>query len=274
MGRRLTKNQISAIVELLKEGKPLPEEYRWLFFEGKQEAELIYAGKTRDVDVLTDTMAVPLQKVKVFGNVKDDQWHNMLIFGDNLQVLKTLLKMKEEGKLKNADGTKGVRLIYIDPPFATKQEFRAKNGEKAYQDKIIGAKFLEWLRKRLILMRELLSDDGNIYVHLDWKMGHYVKVLMDEIFKGNFLGEIVVGRIKKSDKNVRFFNTATDSLYVYSKRADNWVFNPVAFKKLNKGYWHSLDAPGAGEPRVFFGKVVPPPPSRPVSYTHLTLPTN
>jgi len=171
MGRRLTKNQISAIVELLKEGKPLPEEYRWLLFEGKQEAELIYAGKTRDVDVLTETMAVPLQKVKVFGNVKDDEWHNMLIFGDNLQILKTLLKMKEEGKLKNADGTKGVRLIYIDPPFATKQEFMAKNGEKAYQDKIIGAQFLEWLRKRLILLRELLTDDGSIYVHLDWKMG-------------------------------------------------------------------------------------------------------
>jgi len=208
MTKRLTEKQINAIVELLKEGKPLPEEYRWLLFEGKQETELIYAGKTRDVDVLTETMAVPLQKVKVFGEVKGNQWHNMLIFGDNLQILKTLLKMKEEGKLKNADGTKGVRLIYIDPPFATKQEFMAKSGEKAYQDKIIGAKFLEWLRKRLILMRELLSDDGSIYVHLDWKMGHYVKVLMDEIFKNNFLGEVVVSRIKKSDKNVKFFNTA------------------------------------------------------------------
>ena len=100
MKKRLSEKQINAMVELLKEGKPLPEEYRWLLFEGKQETELIYAGKTRDVDVLTETMAVPLQKVKVFGDVKDDQWHNMLIFGDNLQILKTLLKMKEEGKLK------------------------------------------------------------------------------------------------------------------------------------------------------------------------------
>ncbi len=257
-----TSIQIETIINLLREGKPLPEEYRWLLFEGKQETELIYAGKTRDVDVLTETMAVPLQKVKVFGDVKDEEWHNMLIFGDNLQVLKTLLKMKEEGKLKNADGTKGVRLIYIDPPFATKQEFMAKNGEKAYQDKIIGAQFLEWLRKRLILLRELLSDDGSIYVHLDWKMGHYVKVLMDEVFRNNFLGEIVVGRIKKSDKNVKFFNTAIDSLYVYSKRADIWVFHPVAFKILKKGYWHSLDAPGEGEARIFFGKLISPPPGR------------
>jgi len=62
--KKLTEKQINAIVELLKEGRPLPEEYRWLLFEGKQETELIYAGKTRDVDILTETMAVPLQKVK------------------------------------------------------------------------------------------------------------------------------------------------------------------------------------------------------------------
>jgi len=141
MKERLTEEQIDAIVEFLKEGRPLPEEYRWLLFEDKQETELIYAGKTRDVDVLTEAMAVPLQKVKVFGDVRDEQWHNMLIFGDNLQILKTLLKMKEEGKLKNTDGTRGVRLIYIDPPFGTKQGFMAKNGEKAYQDKIISVQF-------------------------------------------------------------------------------------------------------------------------------------
>jgi len=110
--RKLAEHQINMICALLKDGKPLLEEYRWLLFEGKQETELIYAGKTKNVKVLTDTMVVPLQKVKVFGDVKEDQWHNMLIFGDNLQVLKTLLKMKQEGKLKNADGTKGVRLIY------------------------------------------------------------------------------------------------------------------------------------------------------------------
>jgi len=65
MKKRLTEKRINAIVELLKEGKPLPEEYRQILFEGKQETELIYAGKTRDVDVLTETMAVPLQKVKI-----------------------------------------------------------------------------------------------------------------------------------------------------------------------------------------------------------------
>lgn len=62
----------------------------------------------------------------------------MLIFGDNLQALKTLRQMKQEGKLTNADGTPGVRLVYIDPPFATKQEFRGSQDQKAYQDKTAG----------------------------------------------------------------------------------------------------------------------------------------
>lgn len=246
--KRLTKKQIETIIQLLKEGKPLPEEYRWLLFEGKQETELIYAGKTRDVDVLTETMAVPLQKVKVFGEIKDDEWHSMLIFGDNLQVLKTLLKMKEKGKLRNADGTKGVRLIYIDPPFATKQEFRAKNGEKAYQDKIIGARFLEWLRKRLILMRELLTDDGSIYVHLDWKMGHYVKVLMDEIFgQENFLNE-VIWFYKGTTNSPDMFARKHDVIYLYVKNRGSHLFNAddvrlpykdlSAYKKDVDGRWY------------------------------------
>ena len=111
--KKIEENQINAICELLREGKPLPEEYKWLLFEGKQETELIYTSKARDVDILTDTMAVPLQKIKVFGDVKGGEKHNMLIFGDNIQILKTLLKLKEEGKLKNSDGSRGVKLIYI-----------------------------------------------------------------------------------------------------------------------------------------------------------------
>ena len=102
----------------------------------------------------------------------------MLIFGDNLQVLKTLLLMKQEGKLKNADGTPGVRLVYIDPPFATRQEFRGSQDQKAYQDKIAGARFLEFLRKRLVFLRELLSEDGSVCVHLDERKSHYVKTLL------------------------------------------------------------------------------------------------
>ncbi|RJQ53116.1 MAG: hypothetical protein C4526_07060 [Nitrospiraceae bacterium] len=161
--RTLSNNAIEEIVSLLVKGNPLSKEHKdalisqlnnlkhSLLFDTKKEYELIYSDKDREEDILADTMAVPLQKVKTFRNGKNGNgWTNMLIFGDNLQVLKTLLQMKDKGKLKNADGTLGVRLIYIDPPFATKQEFRGSQDQKAYQDKIAGARFLEFLRKRLV----------------------------------------------------------------------------------------------------------------------------
>ena len=180
--RKLSEQEIERIVSLLKEGKPLPEDYKAVLFDTKKEYELIYADKEREEDILADTMAVPLQKVKTFRNgQKDDGWTNMLTFGDNLQVLKTLLQMKQEGKLKNADGTPGVRLVYIDPPFATRQEFRGSQDQKAYQDKLAGARFLEFLRKRLVFLRELLSEDGSIFLHLDNRRVHYIKLILDEI---------------------------------------------------------------------------------------------
>lgn len=227
--RKLSEQEIERIVNLLKEGKPLPEDYKAILFETKKEYELIYAGKEREVDILADTMAVPLQKVKTFRNGEDgDGWTNMLIFGDNLQVLKTLLQMKQEGKLKNADGTPGVRLIYIDPPFATKQEFRGSQGQKAYQDKIAGARFLEFLRKRLVFLRELLSEDGSIYVHLDWKKGHYVKVIMDEIFgEKNFQNQVTWYYPNKiPDKRKPMFTNAADMILFYAKNDGDQIFVP------------------------------------------------
>jgi site-specific DNA-methyltransferase (adenine-specific)/adenine-specific DNA-methyltransferase len=233
--RKLPEQEIERIVSLIKEGKPLPEDYKASLFDTKKEYELIYADKEREVDILADTMAVPLQKVKTFRNGKDTNgWTNMLIFGDNLQVLKTLLQMKQEDTLKNADGTPGVRLVYIDPPFATRQEFRGSQDQKAYQDKIAGARFLEFLRKRLIFLMELLSEDGSIYVHLDQKKGHYVKVLMDELFfENNFRNEIIwnyetggagKGEYAKKHGTILFY-TKTSTYYfnpynVLEKRSD------------------------------------------------------
>ena len=147
---KLSRKKIELINKYLKEGKSLPDDYKPLLFDTKKEYELVYADKEREEDILADTMAVPLQRVKTFRNGKNGNgWTDMLMFGDNLQVLKTLLQMKQEGKLKNANGTPGVRLVYIDPPFATRQEFRGSQDQKAYQDKIAGARFLEFLRKQI-----------------------------------------------------------------------------------------------------------------------------
>lgn len=188
----LSREQREELVRLLQQGEELsPEWARILFPPEKREYELVYHGKEREEDIIADTLAVPLQRVRMFGK-NGEGWHNKLIFGDNLQVMKSLLDMKRKGQLCNADGTPGVRLVYIDPPFATMQEFQGADEQKAYQDKITGAKFVEFLRKRLILLRELLAPDGAIYVHLDWKKAHYIKVILDEVFgDNNFRNEIV-----------------------------------------------------------------------------------
>src|SRR2546423_81922 len=110
--------------------------------------------------------------------------------------MKSLLALKAEGKLLNADGTAGVRLIYIDPPFATRREFRGSQEQKAYLDKVAGAEFIEFIRKRLVLMRELLADNGAIYVHLDQRKSYPIKLILDEIFKEHrFINEIVWRRL-------------------------------------------------------------------------------
>jgi len=246
--RKLSETEIGNITQLLHEGKALPEEFKGALFEGKREYELTYSEKEREEDILVNTMAVPLQKVKTFLNGKNDQeWTNMLVFGDNLQVLKTLLEMKHEGKLKNANGLPGVKLIYIDPPFSTKQDFKGSQDQKAYQDKIAGAKFLEFLRKRLIFLRQLLSPDGAIFVHLDYRKKHYIKALMDEIFdESNFRNEIAVNRIKKNIRErerVKKLNEEFDTILFYSNN-DSLTVLPPPRRNVKPDRWHSFEANG------------------------------
>lgn len=222
---QLTDHHRRHIIELLEQGKDLPPDYKHLLFPPeRQEYELVYAGKEREEDILAETMAVPLQPVKTFGEAGDGEWHNMLIFGDNLQAMKTLLQWKAEGRLVNPDGSRGVKLVYIDPPFATKQEFRGSQDERAYQDKVAGAQFLEFLRRRLVLLRELLTPDGVIYIHLDWRKGHYVKVLADDVFgEHRFRNEIVWQRTSaRSDS--RTYNHIHDTIFFYS-RGDELYFD-------------------------------------------------
>jgi 16S rRNA G966 N2-methylase RsmD len=271
----LSNDQIEVITELLRAGKPLPEEYRWLLFEGRQDTELIYAGKAREVDVLAETMSVPLQKVKVFGDAKVGQWHNMLIFGDNLQILKALLNMKENGTLKNPDGTRGVKLVYIDPPFGTGDVYG--NGDvAAYSAKLMGAKYLEWLRQRLILLRELLTGHGSLYMRTDYHFGHYMKVLLDEVLgRENFRNEIVINRFKRQLRGLKQYNVATDSLLFYS-RSENVAFAETlrpricSFCGANKEpEWHHMVSSGLRHPpeRTIMGRLMLPPRGQHWKYT-------
>lgn len=231
---KLTKTQIDAIKRLLDSTGELPPEWRWKIFPPeKQEYELVYAAKQREEDIIAQAMAVPLQTVRTFNNGSDNPqgsgWYNRLIFGENLQALKSLLS--------DPDVAGNVKLIYIDPPFATKQDFAGSQDQKAYRDKLAGAAFVEFLRRRLVLMRELLSPDGSIFVHLDSKKGHYIKVIMDEIFgEHNFVNEIV-WHYRKWSTNIKAFQKNHDTIYWYAKKesGSNRKFKVVAYEQPSVG---------------------------------------
>lgn len=233
------------IIELLKQGKSLPPDYKHILFPPeRQEYELVYADKEREEDIIAETMAVPLQPIKAFGENGAD-WHNMLIFGDNLQAMKTLLRWKQEGRLINSDGSRGIKLVYIDPPFATKEEFRSSSEERAYRDKVLGAQFIEFIRKRLVLLRELLSENGVLFIHIDYRKGHYIKVIMDEIFgESNFRNEIVVKRGAKNVQaqfdTIEALTSGHDVLLFYSRRpTTRFEKLTVKLSQTQQGTWNN-----------------------------------
>jgi len=201
-----------------------------------------YAGKRAESVILAQAAitggVAPLQIVRSFNQQSalsgqlpaGKGWKNLIVQGDNLQFLKTcyinqdpLIKDKVKGKVK---------LIYIDPPFATKSEFQGSEGEKSYLDRIATAEFIESLRERLIYLRELLSDDGSIYVHLDWKKVHCIKVLIDEIFGENHFVNEIIWCYKSPGKSDRHFKRKHETMLFYSK-GKNYVFN-TQHKPLSK----------------------------------------
>lgn len=191
---------------------------------------LTYDKKKPEKDILAN---IPKASLKI---VSGKGAKNKLIHGDNLAVLGTLLDYYA-GK---------VDLVYIDPPFATNGHFKigknrantisnSSEDEVAYSDTILGADFLEFLRERLILLRELLSEQGSIYLHIDYKIGHYVKLVMDEVFGiKNFRNDIT--RIKCNPKNFqrKAYGNTKDLILFYSK-SDNpfWNDPKVPFSDLD-----------------------------------------
>lgn len=267
--KNLNKNDVEYLIECLKNGKEIPSDYKYILFPTKQkEYELIYAGKSRKEDLLADNeeaKAVPLQIEKTFNGSKypvaAKDWQNLLVFGDNLQILKTIYRDDDKivkGKIKGK-----VKLIYIDPPFATEDDFKSSQGAKAYSDKTKGAEFVEFLRKRLIVAKEILADDGTIWVHLDWRKTEYVKVLMDEIFPSCHLNTIYWrSQVARGAKvNAEFLPKSCQQILVYKKTADAKPFwdapkreiifteeeieREGGYKKGDKGEYFRTSDPGS-----------------------------
>lgn len=180
--------------------------------------ELIFNNKKNQKDILMEAN----------GKISYPQDDSLLIFGDNFNVMGNLLN-----NYKNK-----IDLVYIDPPFNTNQTFsigeranaisKERKGETAYFDFMDDDEFMGFMYKRFILIHELLSNEGSLYVHIDCKMGHYFKVLLDEIFgKENFKNDIA--RIKSNPKNFerRAYGNEKDMLLFYSKNHKENIWNNV-----------------------------------------------
>lgn len=170
---------------------------------------------------------------------------NLLIFGENYDALKMLLQ--------DANVYKKIKLVYIDPPYGTNQNFtfskdrfstisRINGGKIAYEDSLTGAEYLQFLSGRLRLIHTLMADDATIYIHVDDKMGHYVKVLMDQIFgQKYFINDIT--RIKCNPKNFQRhgYGNIKDMILFYSKGRE-YIWNdarkPVDENIIIKRYKH------------------------------------
>lgn len=209
---RLTEQEKQEILRYMEEDKPLPDKYRFLLFEDKREVELVWNGKSNEVC----NVVLPFQTIEQIDEPRkehvphqfqgslfevdnrgrqDKGWTNKLIWGDNKLILSSLKNgpMREE-----IERLGGLKLIYIDPPFDVGADFSmdieigeetfTKNPnileEIAYRDTWgKGAdSFISMIYERLQLMRDLLADDGSIYVHCDWRVNSHIRMVLNEIF--------------------------------------------------------------------------------------------
>ena len=226
--------------------KSLIEELPRIAREGRREAERalerMVAGNR--VSLQTNEMVLPCKDESGLWRGMNPQEmesgkYNRLIYGDNLLSMQALLAGDESSGLEPLRGK--VNLIYIDPPFDSKADYRTKITlphnqitQKPTTFEQFGysdlwqkgtVSYLEYMYPRLVLMKELLSETGSIYVHIDWHVGHYLKILLDDIFgKENFRNEIVWIYTRMGTKGQKIFSRAHDNVYWYSKN-NSWIFN-------------------------------------------------
>ena len=194
---KLSPNEIRDITNLLEAGKPLPEKYRFLLFDESKQVELTWNGKSDEVtnvvlpfqiiehvdEPRTETKKLAQDSFEFTSGRQVSGWTNKLIWGDNKYILSSLKNgpMRDEIE-KNG----GIKLIYIDPPFDVGADFsmEVEIGDSTYEKKPNVLEhiayrdtwgkgedsFLSMIYERLLLMKDLLSDDGSIYVHCDWRL--------------------------------------------------------------------------------------------------------
>ena len=266
----------------LREGLSVPTELVWdgKYKDGKKASPLRISLPFQDVETVNESAQERQKMLDLFSSGRPSDWRNRLIWGDKRYVLPALLD-EFAGK---------VNLIYIDPPFDTGADFSYLSdipGEdlsflkepsiierKAYRDTWGRGldSYLQWFYETTVLLHELLAENGSIYVHMDWHVGHYAKAVLDEIFGADkFKNEIVWQRFNYH-ADAKRFGIVQESIFFYTK-SQNYVWNPQVAplkdsyieshftSKDEHGRIYRLDnmlAKGDGPPRRFGDKVLAP----------------
>jgi site-specific DNA-methyltransferase (adenine-specific)/adenine-specific DNA-methyltransferase len=248
----LTDAEKRDLTQLISQGRPLPEKYRFILFEDKREVELVWNGKTRDVCTTVlpfqslEHIDEPRKETKVQEDLFDSRgrqtrgWTNKLIWGDNKLILSSL---KSGALRRQIEDAGGLKLIYIDPPFDVGADFSMDieiGGETFHKEPNIleqiayrdtwghGAdSFIAMICERLVLMRDLLADDGSLYIHCDYRVTQYLRCVLDEVFgREHFQNEIIwcfnVGG-KGNTRWARKHNTI-----LFTAKSDRWIFDGQA----------------------------------------------
>jgi len=251
---RLTEQEQQEIIRYIEADKPLPDKFRFLLFADKREVELVWNGKTSEVC----NIGLPFQVIEQVDEPRAEKpeqtalqqglfdkrgrqlkgWTNKLIWGDNKLILSSL----KNGPLREEiERQGGIKLIYIDPPFDVGADFsmdieiggdtftKKPNilEEIAYRDTWgKGAdSFIAMIYERLVLMRDLLAEDGSIYVHCDWRVNSYLRLILDEIFgQQNYRNEIIWVRTSSHNMKTKGYVRSNDTIH-YCTRDEASVFN-------------------------------------------------
>jgi DNA modification methylase len=252
---KLTDNEKRDAIRFIEEGKPLPEKYRFLLFDESKQVELTWNGKSDEVtnvvlpfqiiehvdEPRTETKKLTQDSFEFTSGRQVSGWTNKLIWGDNKYILSSLKNgpMRDEIE-KNG----GIKLIYIDPPFDVGADFSmdVEIGDSTYEKKPNVLEhiayrdtwgkgedsFLSMIYERLIIMKDLLAEDGSIFVHCDWRLNSSIRLILDEIFQSdNYLNEIAwCYRDLGGGRNTPFYKRKNDSIFWYSK-SKNYKVNKI-----------------------------------------------
>jgi adenine-specific DNA-methyltransferase len=250
---RLTPAEKQDIIRFLEAEKPLPDKYRFLLFDDKREVELVWNGKSNEVcnlvlpfQVIEQVDEPRTEKVKEAPTLfnMDERgrqlsgWTNKLIWGDNKLVLSSLKNGPVRDEIEKQGG---IKLIYIDPPFDVGADFSMdiEIGEDTFTKKpnILeelayrdtwgkGAdSFISMIYERLILMRDLLADDGSIYVHCDSRVNSLIRLAMDEVFGKECFGSDIIWKRTSSHNEYGRYGSIHDTIFLYF-RGDSHRWNP------------------------------------------------